>query len=354
MKICFFNTTKTWGGGENWHLNTAQAFRARGHEVVIVATKNGVLSQRASDKGLTVRHFAIHNLSFLNPFKRYTIYKYFVKETFDTVIFNSSNELKVAVSAAVSAKISRVIYRRGSAIPTKNSFLNRLIFKKLTDIIANSEATKKSILQNNYNLFPADKIVVIYNGIDVSAFEQKEAPKNDVPVVGNLGRCVYQKGQDLLLHVVHKLKQRGVACRFKVGGDGPLLADLKMQAAHLGIADMVEFTGFVDDSKKFLQSVDIFVLSSRGEGFGYVLAEAMASAKPVVVFDVSSSPEVVANEQTGILVPFANVDLFADAIEKLVNNPTLRETFGKKGMDVVTEKFSIEQNENKLIDFLTK
>ncbi|MDR0437556.1 MAG: glycosyltransferase family 4 protein [Bacteroidales bacterium] len=355
MKICFFNTIKTWGGGENWHLKTAQSLQAKGFDVVIVADQNSVLSQRASDEGLSVKHFSIHNLSFFNPFKRCAIRNYFLREKFDVVIFNSSQELKIVANAAAKAKVERIIYRRGSAIPIKNSFLNRKNFKKLTDIIVNSEATKKTILQNNPNLFPAEKITVIYNGIDVQAFSSAitKPSQNAVPIIGNLGRCVYQKGQDILLQAAEKLKQRGVVCQFVIGGEGPLLADLKLQAKQLGISEMVDFSGFVENSKRFLQAIDIFVLPSRWEGFGYVIAEAMASSKPVVAFDISSNSELIEHEQTGILVPFPDVDLLADAIEKLANDPILRECFGKRGKEIVAEKFCFEQNENKLIEFLS-
>ncbi|MDR2908137.1 MAG: glycosyltransferase family 4 protein [Bacteroidales bacterium] len=352
MKICLFNTIKPWGGGENWHFCTAKALQANDFEVIVAADKNGALWQHAIAEDLQVKHFAVANLSFFNPFKRRAIRNWFVREKFDAVIFNSPKELKVAVDAAVYAKISRIIYRRGSAIPIKNSLRNRRTFKKLTDIIANSEATKKTILQNNPNLFPANKIAVIYNGIDTHTFEQKERVQNPVPIIGNLGRCVHQKGQDMLLQAIFKLKQRGVACRCVIGGDGPLLSNLKAMAAQLDIADYVDFIGFVNDPKQFLQSIDIFVLPSRWEGFGYVIAEVMANAKPVVAFDISSNPELIEHQQTGILIPFADIDLLANTIETLVNNPTLRETFGQKGKEVAIQKFNNKQNENKLIDFL--
>ena len=352
MKICLFNTIKTWGGGENWHLRTAKTLQNKGCNVVIVASKNSVLSQRATEAGLQVKHFTIGNLSFLNPFKTHAISKYFLKEKFDAVIFNSSQELKIVATAAASAKIKKIVYRRGSAIPIKNSFLNRTYFKKLTHVIANSEATKRTILQNNPALFPSDKITVIYNGIDAHAFEQNPPPKNDIPLVGNLARCAHEKGQDMLLLAANTLKQRGVKCRFIIGGDGALLNHLKNCAKQLGIAEIVDFTGFVENTNNFMQQLDIFVLPSRWEGFGYVTAEAMASAKPVVAFDISSNPELVKNGQTGFLVPFPNVDLLADAIEKLVNSPSLRETFGKKGKAVAEQKFSAEQCEEKLVEFL--
>ena len=78
-----------------------------------------------------------------------------------------------------------------------------------------------------------------------------------------------------------------------IAGEGRLLHSLQKKAKKLGIEDQVEFLGFVEDMPAFFRSLDIFLLSSHYEGFGYVIAEAMASRKPVVAFDIKSSGEII-------------------------------------------------------------
>ena len=90
--------------------------------------------------------------------------------------------------------------------------LNRYLFGKcITDIIANSEATKRSILLNNNDLFPAEKIIVLYNGISFNGFENiKEEHKT--PVIGTIGRLSYQKRHDLLVSIAKKLHDKNIDC----------------------------------------------------------------------------------------------------------------------------------------------
>jgi glycosyltransferase involved in cell wall biosynthesis len=351
MKFCFFNTVKAWGGGEKWHFEMALACRDKGHQVVVVASQDSVLAKMTLQHAIPIEMLALSGLSFLNTLKKNKIRLFFAKEKFDVVVFNSSADVKAAVVAAHLAQIPKIVYRRGSAIPIKNSFLNRKNFRYLTHILANSEATKRSILQNNPLLFPKEKIIVIYNGIDLSRYGHQKNIPNEIPRIGNLGRCVFQKGQDLLLQIAAILKNKDIACRFVIGGDGVLLEQLKKQSVQLGISEMVEFVGFVESPNDFLQSIDIFALTSRWEGFGYVIAEAMACNKPVAAFDISSNPELIVHGETGLLVAYPDVQAFALAIEQLILNKIQRQKLCENALSRVEKYFDFHKNTNKTIAF---
>jgi glycosyltransferase involved in cell wall biosynthesis len=342
-----------WGGGEKWHLDHALAFLQDGHEVVVISNKNSELIKRAAAASIRAQAYAISNFSFLNPFKLYTLYAYFKKEKFDIIVMNFSNDLKVAAPMAKLAAIPKIVYRRGSDIPIKNTFLNRYLFGKcLTDVLANSEATKRSILQNNPALFPENKIKVIYNGIIIKPSTNIETI-NEIPIVGALGRLVHQKGIDILLDIAVLLKSRGVVCKFKIGGDGVLKNTLLQKMKAENLSDFVDFIGFVEDPHAFMQGIDIFVLPSRWEGFGYVLAEAMLAKKPLVAFDVSSNPELVFHNVNGFLIPFGGKEKFADAVQILVEQPDKRKSFGMAGLATVQEKFNFEKNKKQVIAYLS-
>lgn len=120
-----------------------------------------------------------------------------------------------------------------------------------------------------------------------------------------LGRFVRKKGFDLLLEAFKRyLETSSVPARLVLGGDGPLDSQLRMQAERLGIAHLVDFTGWVDDIASCLDAGDIFILPSRDEPFGIVLLEAMARGKPIVTTDVSG-PRDFLDSSTAF---FANVD----------------------------------------------
>lgn len=354
LKICFFNSAKTWGGGEKWHLETALFLRDQGHEVTVFTNRNSELCKRAEAAGLHTLQTRITNLSFINPLKVKELTFQFGQMQFDMIIINLSADLKAAGMAAKRAGVKRIVYRRGSAIPVKNSFLNRYLYHRvITEIIANSEATKRTLLVNNSKLFPEERITVIYNGLDFASYPPlPEAPRHQEVIIGNLGRLVTQKGQDMLLKMARELLDQQVRFRLVIGGDGPLLDKLKQEVNRLGLHDVVEFKGFIADVPAFMQSLDIFVLPSHWEGFGYVIAEAMYYSKPVVAFNISSNGELIENNQSGFLVDYPNVNLLAEKTVLLISNEKLRHEMGRAGRKIVEEKFSMHVAREKLDRFI--
>jgi len=169
--ICFFNSTQAWGGGEKWHFETCMHLHGLGHSVLVIAHLKSELYKRVSETTIHCLGINVSNLSFLNPFKINTVAGILKSNNVGTIIMNLSRDLKLAGLASKRAGVRRIIYRRGSAIPIKDSFLNRYYFKNIvTEVLANSFATKSTILANNAHLFPEDSIKVIYNGIEIHRF----------------------------------------------------------------------------------------------------------------------------------------------------------------------------------------
>jgi len=116
----------------------------------------------------------------------------------------------------------------------------------------------------------------------------------------------------------------------------------------------VTFLGFVDDTKSFLNKIDILLMTSLWEGFGYAIAEAMACFKPVIGFDISSNPELIRDNVNGMLVkPFDN-NSFAEHVIALSGNVSLREKMGRTGRKIVEERFSLDTVIVELEKFISK
>ncbi len=357
-KICFFNSTHAWGGGEKWHFEMASALNDLGYNILFIAGKDSALSKKLSDSTISYLTLSISNLSFLNPFKIFRLRKLFRKEKVSVIIMNLSADLKVAGIAARLAGVKRIIYRRGSAIPVKNKFLNRWLFSKvLTDVIANSEATKATLLQNNRRLFPLEKIHVIYNGLKIEDFLVANDKKiyDSAPgeiLIGHAGRMVYQKAHEYLIDIASNLKKAGVNFTLLLAGSGPLENEVKKKVSDLGLQDDVVFLGFVEDMVLFMKTIDVFVLTSRWEGFGFVLAEAMIQKKPVVAFNISSNPELVVHGKNGFLANPFDTEEFSNYLVTLIRNKQLQENFGNTGFQMVHEKFSFNRSVNNMITLL--
>ena len=128
--------------------------------------------------------------------------------------------------------------------------------------------------------------------------------------------------------------------RFVIVGDGPLRGDLEAQAASLGVANKVLFTGARRDIPELLSAMDIFVMPSLYEGGPITVLEAMAMGKPVVSTPVGMVPDAIENGVSGSLVPAAQSGPITQAVLGLLTHPDLAAQLGRQARAVVTERFS--------------
>lgn len=195
---------------------------------------------------------------------------------------------------------------------------------------------------------PENKITVIYNGIvpqefirpaNAEAVRERLGLAAGTPLVGIVARLHAVKGHRYFLEAARQVLLSRPA-RFLVVGDGPLRRGLEELAAKLDIAGRVTFTGFVEDVRPYMASLDLLVVSSLWEGFGLTAVEAMALGVPVVATEVGGLPEVVRHGETGLLVPPADAGALAGSIAWMLDHPGQAREMAEKGGKVVREKFT--------------
>lgn len=358
MKIVFFNSCKKWGGGEKWHFDNLLELQNKGIQTFAFANKKGLLFKKYSSANTKVFPISISTFSLINPVKIIKLYKNFKRLNADTIILNMPIDVKVAGPIAKLAGIKNIIYRRGSAIPIKNKISNRILFKYVvTNILTNSNETASTILKYNQNLFPKNKIKVIYNGIATQEFINKKYEPmynsdKDCIVIGNLARLSYQKGQEDLIELAQLLQDQKLNFKIIIGGVGELESKLKKLTESKKLQDKIEFLGFIENPKDFLSSIDIFVFPSKWEGFGFSLVEAKLMKKPIVAYNVSSNPEIICHNSDGFLVnPFNTNELF-DKTLLLINEPNKRKEMGENAFQDVINRFDKTLSSVKLIEYL--
>jgi glycosyltransferase involved in cell wall biosynthesis len=197
------------------------------------------------------------------------------------------------------------------------------------------------------------QIVVIHNGVDTDRFRPPEGDeKTDIrssfgfgpgdAVLTTVASLKPVKRIDLLLDAMAGLLRSRGDVKLLLVGDGPDRAQLEALAASLGIADNVTFAGVRDDVDAVLRMSDALLLSSRTEAFPMVVLEAMASGLGVVTTDVGSVRDMVEENRSALVVPPEDRGALADAVERLVADPSKTQEFGARGRQIVVERFGVD------------
>lgn len=220
-------------------------------------------------------------------------------------------------------------------------FYEGIALRRADRVFALSEFARSGLSQF-YNV-PLDRITTIYAGVSAEFLDRvanHQPFQSQRPVLLLVGRLEPQKGIDVLLRALSLMNQYQITLR--IVGYGPYEAEYQALARTLGLSERVEFTGFVapEAMPEVYCAADLFVLPSRGESFGLVLAEAMAANLPVVASRTGAIPEVIEDGQTGILVPPDDPSALAQALDSILTDPSRSRAMGMTGRARVEAKFT--------------
>ncbi|MGU9477953.1 glycosyltransferase family 4 protein, partial [Clostridium perfringens] len=171
----------------------------------------------------------------------------------------------------------------------------------------------------------------IYNPLSFKCEKKSNLDMNNILFVGRIAKR--QKGIDILLKSFKIICEKNKNWNLNIVGDGPDKEELEQLAVQLKIEDRVKFISFTSNVEKFYLKASIFVSSSRWEGFGLVLTEAMECGVPVIAFNNSGPKEIISkNGVNGILIKNKTVEDLAEGIMLLINNETLRSNIAKESI----------------------
>ena len=292
--------------------------------------------------------FTDNNSSFLNKINKYIKFKKYLKaQQFDFIIdmryrLNPISEIFITKFLYPKTKIIYTVH--SSKIETylpKNTILTKWLYSKAYKIVCVAEANKKVVLKKHQ----LKNTTTIYNPIDFNDINIKsnEVVSFNFEYILAVGRVVELKQFDKLINSYSNSILPSKKVKLVIVGDGPELEKIKNKVIDLNISDNVVFEGFSNNPYKYMKNARFFILSSQYEGFGLVLAEALACGTPAISFDLVSGPsEIITHEFNGLLVENQNFEKLTKSIELLYRDEKLYTTC-KSNANSSVQKFSFEK-----------
>jgi len=211
--------------------------------------------------------------------------------------------------------------------------------------VAVSEHVAKKLFESGRQ--PARGITLIPNGCDVEGIFQKavigrQELEPDKHMIAMVSRMDNAKDHDTLLHAFALVRREIPQAQLRLVGDGPRRPILEALAQELGLRNSVEFTGMRRDIPQQLSDVDVYVFSTRTEGFPNALIEAMAAKLPIVASDIPSCREVLDDGKAGVLVSPGDFSRMAEAILSLLSDPSSCARAAESAYKRVSENYRID------------
>jgi len=230
----------------------------------------------------------------------------------------------------------------GDLRPPLQSRIHRSILRLAHYVLVNSKAVADRLAHDR--VVPADRIVVIPNGVDVTRFSPRaglDRRAADFTRVGTLANLRPEKGLADIIHAASIAREYHPNVHFIIWGDGPLRQELQRLIQAHDLSRWVELRGATTDPPAALRELDIFVLASHSEACPNVLLEAMAARLPAIATSVGGNPAIVQDQETGLLVPPGDPAGLAKAILRLIEDPQLAAELAARGLDKVRREFTV-------------
>jgi glycosyltransferase involved in cell wall biosynthesis len=356
IKIIFVITGTGVGGAEKMLYHTIKGINPERYSARLCSLKRkGEFAGRLEEEGLEVYSLNMRDeatlAGWLDSLRALVLLvRYFMRErpaVVHSFLFRANILARIAGYLTGVPVIISSVRVMGGELKWQH-FIDRVTAFMADHFVAVSNGVKEHIVRKVH--VSERKVSTIYNGIvvansaafDVSALMNDIGLKADERILITAGRLHRQNGYDLLLQALSVVQKSFSGVKLLILGEGEEEKSLKKLAHSLELNEKVLFLGLRSDVDRLLQCSELFVLSSRWEGFPNVLLEAMAAGKPVVATAVGGVRELVVDEVTGIFVPPRDATALADAIMLLLSDKKRALAMGAAGRERVLQRFSMD------------
>lgn len=355
LTVLHLSSERTWRGGEQQIAYLIDELKLLGVKVYIAVKGSSEFEKYCKRKGIPCYSLPFRNsLDFRTALQIKKICRDLKP---DLIHLHSSKSHGIGVlSAILGNTVPLILSRRVDFVP-KDTWITRLKYNHPSIKRILCVSYKITEIIKAYIREPA-KALTVHSGIDLTKFNTSAPRENilrkefnvktDTFIIGNTSALEDHKDYFTFIDTVYYLIQRRIPLKAFIIGKGSREEALKAYVAEKNLGETIYFTGFRKDIVLILPSLDLFLITSNEEGLGTSVLDAFAAGIPVVGTAAGGIPEMVIHNQTGMLAPIGDNRSLADAVEKVLYEPGLKDRLINNAKVKVRE-FSKEETAQKTL-----
>jgi glycosyltransferase involved in cell wall biosynthesis len=344
MRILHVDTERGWRGGERQTLWLAAELARRGHVSVIAARRGEPLAERAAAAGIDVVDCA--PASELDVRAAWRLRRTIRERRVDIVHAHTAHAVAVAAIATLRLGVPLIVARRVD-FPLRANAGTRWKYGRAAVIVAVSRAVARVLERGG---IPPGQIRVVPDGVDLDRAVSPASADTlralgaapGMPLVVQVAQLVGHKDPVNFVRAMRRVRERVRGVHALLVGDGPLRGAVEAEVRALDLGGVVHVAGYRTDADALLAAADVACLSSRDEGMGSVLLDALAFGIPVAATSAGGIPEVIVHGESGLLAAPENPVALGDAIATLLEDPGLRARLSHNARER-SHEFSVER-----------
>lgn len=386
-KVLILITKSNWGGAQRYVFDIATGLSKEEYDVSVMAGGNGELITRLNDRGIDANGSLPigRDISLIGDIKAFfKLVGILRKDRPDILHINSSKIGGLGALAGRLARVPRIIFTsHGWAFNEDRSLVSKLVIKFIhivTILLTHRTIVVSKSLKDQIDIWPAigDKITVVHNAVKIEPIFSKVNAEQELKkvspllkerletldpkktiVIGSVGELHHVKGHEYAIRGIAELIKSPKVIESKMNilyliiGGGEEKDSLEKLIKELGVGNSVIMLGNIKDVYLYLKSIDIFLLPSISESFGYVLLEAGVASLPVIATAVGGIPEIIDDMKSGILIQAKKPSEIRNAIDFYLTHKKVRKEHGDELHRKSLTDFSIEKMIKDTLDVYT-